>query len=111
MRILRIAYAKSPRSTAPLEGLPPPCGPLSPPLQLRCKTFVPAQLTRGFLVPEFESLSATKRRVEAWISATGEACPVRPVYAFTSTLDSVKFHWNTTKIASSFSDFTNQPPS
>ncbi|OQR74483.1 hypothetical protein BIW11_09036 [Tropilaelaps mercedesae] len=71
VRILRIAYAKSPRSTAPLEGLPPPCGPLSPPLQLRCKTFVPAQLTRGFLVPEFESLSATKRRVEAWISATG----------------------------------------
>ena len=72
VRILRVAYAKTPRSSAPLEGLPPPCGPLSPPLQLKCKTFVPAQLTRGFLVPEFENLTATKRRVEAWISATGD---------------------------------------
>ncbi|XP_018494796.1 uncharacterized protein LOC100904558 [Galendromus occidentalis] len=72
VRILRVAYAKTPRSSASLEGLPPSCGPLSPPLQLKCKTFIPGQLTRGFLVPEFESLGAMKRRVEAWIAATGQ---------------------------------------
>ncbi|XP_064487176.1 uncharacterized protein LOC135399270 [Ornithodoros turicata] len=65
VRVLRVAYTKEPVPTA--EGVLPP----SPPLHLQCKTFIPLQLTRGFFVPEFESLSATKKRVEAWIRATG----------------------------------------
>lgn len=64
VRVLRVAYSKEP---APLEGGLPP----SPPLSLHCKTFMPLQLTRGIFVPEFESLSATKKRIEAWIRATG----------------------------------------
>ncbi|KAH7976724.1 hypothetical protein HPB52_018657 [Rhipicephalus sanguineus] len=64
VRVLRVAYSKEP---VPVEGGLPP----SPPLALHCKTFMPLQLTRGIFVPEFESLSATKKRVEAWIRATG----------------------------------------
>ncbi|KAL1421551.1 hypothetical protein MTO96_022990 [Rhipicephalus appendiculatus] len=64
VRVLRVAYSKEP---IPVEGGLPP----SPPLALHCKTFMPLQLTRGIFVPEFESLSATKKRVEAWIRATG----------------------------------------
>ncbi|KAK8781545.1 hypothetical protein V5799_017113 [Amblyomma americanum] len=64
VRVLRVAYS---RELAPLEGGLPP----SPPLALHCKTFMPLPLTKGVLMPEFESLSATKKRVEAWIRATG----------------------------------------
>ncbi|KAG0443795.1 hypothetical protein HPB47_014518 [Ixodes persulcatus] len=63
VRVLRVAYSKEPAEA----GLLPP----SPPLALHCKTFLPLQLTRGLFVPEFESLSATKKRLEAWIRATG----------------------------------------
>lgn len=62
VRILRIAYVKP---------LGQPMAFDRPSLQLHCKTFVPLQLTRGFFVPEFESLTETRQRIEAWIKATG----------------------------------------
>ncbi|KAK8781548.1 hypothetical protein V5799_017111 [Amblyomma americanum] len=64
VRVLRVAYIKE--LVPPEGGLPP-----SPPLALHCKTFMPLPLTQSVFMPEFEGLSATKKRVEAWINATG----------------------------------------
>ncbi|KAG8202005.1 hypothetical protein JTE90_010376 [Oedothorax gibbosus] len=61
LRILRVAFTK-PRMYN---------GELFPVQYLTCKTFSPPPLTRGILVPEFETLQQTKTRVQAWVKATG----------------------------------------
>lgn len=64
VRVLRVAYCK--KLVPPESGLPS-----LPPLSLHCKTFMPLPLKRNVFLPEFEGLSATKKRIEAWIRATG----------------------------------------
>ncbi|XP_064487175.1 uncharacterized protein LOC135399269 [Ornithodoros turicata] len=60
IRVLRVAYTK------PSEGYFAEV----PRLNLQCKTFVPVQLVRGSRT-DFETLTETKRRVEAWVRMTG----------------------------------------
>lgn len=86
VRVLRVTYVKT-NENVDNNGAATYNNPQdAPPLQLNCKTFVPLQLTRGFFVPEFETLSKTKERIEAWIKATGArvlSCETQPMRLYT----------------------------
>lgn len=65
VRVLRVAYTKPFENSYSIENP-------SRFSELFCRTFLPLQLTSGICIDaEYEDLAATKKRISAWVKATG----------------------------------------